>query len=519
MANMELKTFEGKINVRQITLADYDALVALQLKCFPGMKPWTKEQLESQLAIFPAGQICVEYEGKIIGSSSSLVIEFDEYGEKHSWKDISDSGYIRNHDPEGDSLYGIEIMTDPDFRGMKIGRRLYNARKELARRLNLRRIVIGGRVPNYAQYADKMTVHEFIDRVIHKEFYDPVLTFQLANGFVLKRIITDYLSSDEESKGYATLLEWVNLQYMPEPAKKLLASFPVRICVIQYQMRVIKTFEDFAHQCEFFVDIASDYKSDFALFPEIFTLQLVSLVPHERPGLAVRKLAAEFTPQYLDLFHRLAIRYNINIIGGSHFTQEENGDLFNVSYLFKRDGAIASQYKLHIPPNERRWWGVKPGKELHVFKTDRGEIAILNGYDVEFPELGRLATEKGAEIIFVPFCTGERQSYLRVRTCARARAIENQIYVALAGTVGNLPSVENVDINYAQSGIFTPSDFAFARDGIAGECQENSETVVVADVDLEVLRRHRLSGTVQNWKDRRHDLYKIVEIGKAETRC
>ena len=138
----------------------------------------------------------------------------------------------------------------------------------------------------------------------------------------------------------------------------------------------------------------------------------------------------------------------------------------------------------------------------------------MNGYDVEFPELGRLATEKGAEIIFVPFCTDERQSYLRVRCCAQARAIENQIYVAMAGTIGNLPSVENIEINYAQSGIFTPSDFAFARDGIAGECQPNAETVVVADVDLETLRRHRHSGTVQNWKDRRLDLYKIVEIGK-----
>ncbi len=508
MTHIDLKSFEKKIVVRPIRIEDYDSLVELQLKCFPGMKPWRREQLESQLTVFPEGQICVEYEGKIVASSSSLIIDFDLYGEKHSWREIADEGFIRNHNPEGDTLYGIEIMVHPDYRGMKLARRLYDARKQLAREKNLMRIVLGGRIPGYAAYQDKMSARDYVERVINKELVDPVLTTQLSNGFVLKRLIESYMDSDKESKGYATLLEWTNLDFTPDPHKKYITTKPVRIFAVQYQMREIEGFEDFAHQCEYFVDVASDYKSDFVLFPELFTMQLLSFTKAQRPGLAVRKLA-EFTPQYLDLFTKLAIKYDVNIIGGSHFTIEDD-NLYNISYLFKRNGGIGKQYKLHITPNERHWWGVKPGNNIEVFETDKGKISIQVCYDIEFPEVSRIAVEKGAQIIFVPFCTDERFGYLRVRYCAQARCIENHVYVAIAGTVGNLPFVDNMDIQYAQSGIFTPSDIPFMWDAIAAECTPNIETVIVTDVDLELLKRHHQTGSVLNWKDRRLDLYEVV---------
>jgi predicted amidohydrolase/ribosomal protein S18 acetylase RimI-like enzyme len=503
------------LKIRSLKIEDYDKLVALQLKCFPGMKAWSREQVESQIKHFKKGQIVVEYQGKIIGSSSSLVIDFDEYQDSASWKDISDNGMITNHDDEGDTLYGIEIMVDPEFRNMKIGRRLYDARKKLVKEMNLKRIVIGGRVPNFHKHSDKLTIHQYVEQVISKKLHDPVLTFQLANGFILKRIITDYLKPDEESKGFAILLEWVNLYYHPKPAERVVSSQPVRICTIQYQMRPIKSFDEFAHQTEFFVDIASGYKSDFAIFPEIFTLQLLSFMSPGRPGEQVRRLT-RFTKDLCDHFQNLALKYAVNIIGGSHYTEEE-GDLYNISYLFKRDGEIEKQYKIHITPNEQRWWGTKPGNELNIISTDRGKVSIQICYDVEFPELARISTERGANIIFVPFCTDERHGYLRVRYCSQARAIENQVFVAMSGCVGNIPFVENMDINYAQSGIFTPSDFPFSRDGIAGECQPNIETVVVADVDIELLRRTKLNGTVRNWMDRRTDLYKVTDVNGYKT--
>jgi len=501
---------DAPLILRPLQSADFEAVVDLQRFGFPGMKPWTRSQFESHLRHFPEGQIGAEYDGKLVGSSSSLVIDFDEYGGRHTWAEISDRGYISNHDPDGDTLYGIEVVVDPEYRDMRIGRRLYEARQELARRMNLRRIMVGGRLPGYEEHAESMSVQDYVTKVQRTELYDPVLTFQLSNGFAVKRVVRDYLPSDDASHGYAILLEWPNLHYSPDPNRRTQSSFPVRVCTVQYRMRKIDSWEDFEQQVEYFVDVAAGYRADFVLFPEMFTLQLLSFLPEaEAPGLAVRQLT-DFTDRLMDLGRRLALGYNIHIIAGSHYTERDEG-LFNVAYLFRRDGTIEEQEKIHITPNEQRWWGTTPGREIRVFDTDRGRIAISICYDTEFPEMTRIATAKGAQILFVPFCTDNRQGYLRVTRCAQARAIENQLYVVTSGCVGNIPSVENMDIHYAQSGIFTPSDFPFPPDGIAGLCEPNIETVVIADLDLEVLRRNRAGGTVRCWRDRRLDLYDVVE--------
>ncbi|MBN1397354.1 MAG: GNAT family N-acetyltransferase [Bacteroidetes bacterium] len=508
MKKINLKNFETKIIIRPIKMDDYEQITALQEKCFPGMKAWSREQMESQIAIFPEGQICVEYDNKIVASSSSLVLDFDLYTAWHSWKEIADGGFIRNHTLEGNTLYGIEIMVDPEFRGLKLARRLYDARKDIVRRYNLMRIIIGGRIPGYGKHASRMSAREYVDKVTSKSLFDPVLTTQLSNGFILKRLIPNYMMSDTESRGFATFLEWTNLDYIPDKGQLYTRVAPVRICAVQYQMRLIKSFEDFAQQCEYFVDVASDYRTDFIVFPEMFTCQLLSFLPPERPAKAMRKLS-QFTPQYLDLFTKLAVKYNINIIGGSHFTVEGD-NLYNISYLFRRDGTLGKQYKLHITPNEQRWWGVKPGKSLEVFETDKGNISILVCYDIEFPEISRLAVERGAQMLFVPFSTDERYAYLRIRYCAQARCVENHVYTVIAGCVGNLPSVENLDIHYAQSAIFTPSDIPFTRDAILAEATPNIETVIFDEVDLELLKKHRKTGSVLNWEDRRKDLYEII---------
>ncbi|MEO8167915.1 MAG: GNAT family N-acetyltransferase, partial [bacterium] len=362
MADIDHATFEKNITVRPITIQDFDQLCTLQVKCFPGMKTWTLAQIESQLHVFPEGQICIESQGRVVASSSSLILDFAMYSEWHSWREIADEGYIRNHNPEGNTLYGIEVMVDPEFRGMKLARRLYKARQELAQRKNLMRIVLGGRIPGYVKYKDEMTAREYVERVMNKTLVDPVLTMQLSNGFVLKRLINAYMSADKESLGYATLLEWTNLDYQPDVSRTFIPSKAVRICAVQYQMREIKDFDEFARQCQYFVDVASDYKCDFILFPENLTTQLLTFIKADRPGQAMRRLS-EFTPQYLELFSRLSIKYDINIIGGTHFTLE-NDKLYNAAYLFKRDGGIGKQYKLHITPDERRWWGVESGNSI-----------------------------------------------------------------------------------------------------------------------------------------------------------
>lgn len=351
--------------------------------------------------------------------------------------------------------------------------------------------------------------------MVSKSLYDPVLTAQIANGFALQGLIPDYFPSDKQSHGYATFLEWRNIDLSRTTTKRYRRTVqPVRIGAVQYQMRSVDSFDDFAKQARYFVDVAGDYKCDFLLFPELFTLQLLSCIPDARPGTAARALAA-FTPQYLELFGSMAVSFDCNIIGGSQFVVEDD-NLYNISFLFRRDGTIEKQYKLHVTPSEKRWWGVTGGDRIEVFQTDCGPISIQICYDCEFPELGRIAAAGGANIIFVPFNTDTRHGYLRVRLCAQARCVENHVYVAVAGCTGNLPFVENADIHYAQTAIFTPSDVTFARDAIGAEANPNVETVIIHDVDLELLRRHRIQGSVQNWRDRRTDLYGVTVADKGD---
>lgn len=514
MKPIDFKSFEKRLKLRPITPRDFDGILELHGNCFPGMENWTKDQLQSQVELFPAGQLCIEHKGKIVASSGSLIVDFSEYSEWHNWKQISDNGYIRNHDPDGDTLYGMEIMVHPDYRGMKLARRLYDARKELVAEKNLYRIIIGGRIPGYGEHANEMTAREYIEAVVEKRLFDPVLTVQIANGFKLMRLIPDYLPDDDASRGYATFLEWVNLDYVEDRKKRFLQVSSVRISVVQYELRPIESFDDFGRQCKFFVDASSDYKCDFVVFGELITAQLFSLIEARRPAEAARELA-EFTPQYLDLFTKLAIGHDVNIIGGSQLLVEDD-DLYNVGYLFRRDGTLERQYKIHITPDEKRWWGVQQGHKIRVFETDCGKIAIFVGYDIQFPEMARIAVEKGAQILFVPFNTDSREDYLRMRLCAQARCIENHVYAAIAGCVGNMPLVGQGDVHYSQAAILTPVDFGFSRDGVAAESMANIETVVTHDVDTELLIRHRLRGRVQNWNDRRQDLYRL-EYGDAST--
>ncbi|MBC8069330.1 MAG: GNAT family N-acetyltransferase [Deltaproteobacteria bacterium] len=503
---------EKRVVVRALAPDDIEAVQSLQRRCFPGMEPWSSEQLRAQVERFPEGQICVEYDGKLVATSSALLVDGEDYARPHTFREACDGGFIRNHDPAGDTIYGIDIAVDPSHRGMRLARRLYEARKELTRTMNLRAILIAGRIPEYHHHAAQMTADEYTRKVMRKEFKDLVLTAQLANGFAVRDVIVGYLPSDRESCGHAVLMEWLNPAHAPATG-----TYPriARVAAVQYQMRTVPNFEAFAQQCEFFVDAASEYRADFVVFPELLTNQLQALITAERPALTARRLD-EFTERYVDAFTRMAIKHNVNIIGGSHLTMEGEA-LYNIAYLFRRDGSVARQRKLHITPSELRWWGVTPGNELEVFDTDRGKVAILICYDVEFPELSRIAAAQGARILFVPFNTDIRSGYLRVRSCAHARCIENHVYAVLSGPVGNLPFVAGADIHYGQSCVLTPCDIPFARDGIAEEGTPNVETMVVCELDLDVLRRTRRSGAVSTWHDRRTDMYRVVYRHGGET--
>jgi predicted amidohydrolase len=244
-------------------------------------------------------------------------------------------------------------------------------------------------------------------------------------------------------------------------------------------------------------------------FPELFTLQLLSLETKRlAPAEAIAKIA-DYKDRFCAFMGKLAVSYNINIIGGSHPTRMANGDIQNICYVFLRDGSSYQQAKLHPTPAETTWWNIKGGDGASVIQTDCGPIGVMVCYDSEFPEIARHLVDQGAMLLFVPMCTDERRGYLRVRYCCQARAVENQCYVVLSGVVGNLPNVENMDVHYAESCILTPSDFPFARDGVAADTAPNTETIAIADLNLSDLLISRQSGAVQNLKNRRFDLYNV----------
>ncbi|MEO6759693.1 MAG: carbon-nitrogen hydrolase family protein, partial [Saprospiraceae bacterium] len=287
-----------------------------------------------------------------------------------------------------------------------------------------------------------------------------------------------------------------------------------RLGMVQWQMRSYRTLEELFEQMEYFVDAVSGYRSDFALFPEFFNAPLMQQYNDRPEGEAIRALA-EYTGPIREKFAQLAVRYNINIISGS-MPLLRKGALYNVGYLCHRNGKVESYEKLHVTPDEKKCWGLKGGDTLRSFDTDCGKIGILICYDVEFPELARLLAMEGMNILFVPFLTDTQNAFSRVQLCARARAIENECFVAIAGSVGNLPKVHNMDMQYAQSAVFTPCDFAFPVNGIKAEATANTEMLVVADVDLDLLHDLRYSGSVRNMADRRTDLYGL-EFLKEKT--
>ena len=506
-------TSDIKLRLRSLKDSDYSAIKAIMDRVYPGMGgAWPRKKYLSMLKIFPEGQICIDDNGVPVAAAFSVVVDYDKFGDEHTYDEITGNAYLTTHDPNGDVLYGVDVFVDPDYRNMRLGRRLYEARKELCQNLNLRAIIAGGRIPNYTKYADTLTPQKYIEAVRRREFFDPILSFQLANDFEVKRVLKGYLPEDKESQGYATLLEWFNIYYEPKNPKLFGARKTVaRIGCVQWQMREMKSVEELLQQVEYFVDALSDYRCDIALFPEFFNAPLMGLSEQKNSVDSIRFLA-RFSEQIRDQISRLAVSYNINIIAGSMPVLEE-GELYNVAYLCRRDGSVDSQYKIHPTPHEKRDWVMEGGTRLRLFETDFGRIGVLICYDVEFPELARLLSEKEMQILFVPFWTDTKNGYLRVRRCAQARAIENECYVAIAGNIGNLPKVDNVDIQYGQTAVFSPSDFAFPHDAIMAETTPNTEMTLIVDVDLEKLQELQNEGSVRNYLDRRRDLYQVQWLG------
>ncbi len=505
-----IKNIEN-IELQFLTLDDYHDLKQAMIEAYSNMPNayWKEAHIKSLIEKFPEGQVVIRVNGELAGCALSIVVNYGDFDKQHTYREITGNYTFDTHDENGDVLYGIDVFIKPGYRGLRLGRRLYDYRKELAEKRNLRGIAFGGRIPNYHKYAQELTPKEYIEKVKRKEIHDPVLNFQMSNDFHPSRVLKGYLEGDEASSEFAVLLEWDNIYYEKPSVKAATTKKIVRLGLIQWQMRLYKDLTELMQQAEYFIDAVSAYRSDFALFPEFFNAPLMADDNHLPESEAIRELA-KYTPRIVQKFSELAISYNINVITGS-MPELKDELLYNVGYLCKRDGTTERYEKLHVTPDEAKVWGMQGGSSLKTFDTDCGKIGVLICYDSEFPELSRLLADEGMDILFIPFLTDTQNGYSRVRHCAQARAIENECYVAIAGSVGNLPKVHNMDIQFAQSMVFTPCDFSFPANGIKAEATTNTEMILIADVDIDLLRELNQFGSVRNLRDRRKDIFSLTK--------
>ena len=277
----------------------------------------------------------------------------------------------------------------------------------------------------------------------------------------------------------------------------------IRVATLQYHIRPVERFENFAAQVEALVDTAEDYNCDLLVFPEYFTCQLLTLNDVKQPIQQQIRDLARLENRIVELMRGLAKKSGLYIVAGTLPAMDPPDDetVYNECYVYGPSGEWDVQGKLHMTRFEREDWLISPHQQLKVFETDLGKLAVTICYDVEFPELARAAALEGAYMLIVPSCTDDRQGFLRVRYCAQARAIENQMYVVHSCTVGSLPQVPAVSLNYGQASILTPSDFPFARDGILAEGNVNIESMVIGELNLDTIRESREDGTVLPLRD------------------
>ncbi|RZK51843.1 MAG: GNAT family N-acetyltransferase, partial [Pedobacter sp.] len=245
------------IEIRKLTIADYKDLRESMVQAYDtsGNGIWSKANIQNLLNIFPEGQLCIAVDDKVVACSLSIIVDYDIFGDNHTYEDITGKYTFSTHTAGGNVLYGIEVFVHPEYRGLRLARRLYEARKELCETLNLESIIAGGRIPGYHQYADTLSPRAYIDKVKSKEIYDPTLTFQISNDFHVRKVLKNYLPGDLESKEYATLIEWNNIYYQDNISAR--SAKTIRLGLVQWQMRLFPDIDAFYEQVKFFVDAVS----------------------------------------------------------------------------------------------------------------------------------------------------------------------------------------------------------------------------------------------------------------------
>ena len=342
------------IEISYLTLELFRELLPFMVDSYKHISDemWTEEKIEKLVEIFPEGQVAIIVNGEVAGCALSIIVDYKKFDERHTYDIITDNENFGTHTSDGDMLYGIEVFIQKNYRGLRLGRRLYDYRKELCEQLNLKGVVFGGRIPNYHRYSLEYTPQEYVSKVRRKEIHDTVFDCQMANDFHPVKIVKDYLKGDEASGSYGVIMEWKNIYYEKPEAKPIFAQKIIRVGLIQWQMRLYRNLDDVMEQVEFFIDAVSGYQSDFVLFPEFFSAPLMSEYNHLPEAGAIRQLA-KYSEPIREKLSEFAVSYNINIITGS-MPEMKNGRLYNAGYLCRRDGTTERYEKIHVTPEDRK---------------------------------------------------------------------------------------------------------------------------------------------------------------------
>jgi predicted amidohydrolase len=285
------------------------------------------------------------------------------------------------------------------------------------------------------------------------------------------------------------------------------------VASVQYELCHLESEADFWAHVVTYIQQAIDGHADLIVFPEYVTAHLLTLIPETDHRSACAFLNS-YTPVYTKIFQKKAMEHQLMILAGTHICatpmNTAQKKYRNQAFLFFPDGRIETQAKLHLTPEEQKRWPLVQGNALNIIETNWGRMAILTCYDIEFPELARLAAEQDVRVILCPSYTDQGAGYYRVRTCCQARAIENQLFVVLGGLVGQLAEARaQVDRGYCQAGVFAPCDYPFPADGILAVGETNQSALVLYDLDFDTLCMNRTAsgGAVAPFFDRRSEWY------------
>lgn len=225
---------------------------------------------------------------------------------------------------------------------------------------------------------------------------------------------------------------------------------------------------------------------DYILFPELF---LTGFSIREQ----VKNLAEPLEGDSIGLISAAAKENGVGVIMG--FPEKNEEAYYNSAVFIEKNGCIRGVYrKIHLFDWEKEVF--TPGREAPVFQTEKARIALMMTFDSGFPEMARIYALKGTEIIMM-LTAHEVPHHLHHRTLLRARALENQLFMAIANKIG----LEDSSVFVGESAFISPYGDYLNK-------LEHSEKIVIESIDVSLVSKARELLPMKYLENRNLEFYK-----------